>query len=485
MVTIIERTNSKGVSKLYAYAKNKNVQLVTVVKGVTKETDGLNTKISLGMEMSHKDWEKTNKHLQSFIEAKKNGEEVVSAPKVVLQLWQVKDELSKLEKSGRFDTSVANGIIQSILHPEEAQETTTSVAHANTRPTSFLDYMQQFIDKCKNGERLTKKKGKEHSHASISSYESALAILKDFAKQKHYYVIKFTDINSDFLSRFTRFVTTSRGSKRNTAKTYIVRFKNILRLAKNEGYEVNEDFENFNIATEETDNIYLNESQISELYDFDFTDKELVAKKVSQVKDKDEKEYLSRHLIESKQANFMCNQYAKCRDAFILGCLTGQRYSDFKRINQEMIKGIDGTDFIEIRQEKTEKKVFVPIIDKRIKEILTRNDGRVYALHLSDMNERLRHIAALVGWDHNAGIEENVNGVRTKTTKKFYECISTHSARRSWATNAYKRGVPLRSIMAVTGHGTEEMLRRYLKLTQEEAALAAARDLAKFMGMIQ
>ena len=81
---------------------------------------------------------------------------------------------------------------------------------------------------------------------------------------------------------------------------------------------------------------------------------------------------------------------------------------------------------------------------------------------------------------HNAGIEETVNGVRAKTTKKFYECVSTHCARRSWATNAYKRGVPLRSIMAVTGHTTEEMLRRYLKLTKEEAGLAAAKDLAKY-----
>lgn len=483
MVTIIERTNSKGMSKLYAYAKNRNVVLATMVKGVAHESNGLNTKISLGVEMSHVEWEKSNKRLQALIEAKKNGEEVVSVPKIVLQLWQVKDELGKMEKSGRFDTGAANSIIQAILHPEE---TTTTKSMTDTKSkVSFTDYMRRFIDGCKSGDNLTRKRGTVLKPNSISSYESALAVLLDYAKQKHYYIVKFEDINSNFFSGFTRFITNVRGCKRNTAKNHIVRIKTVLRIAESEGYAVNENFESFNIATEETDNIYLNEEQISELYDFDFSNDELIRKRIELVDNDAEREYLKKHLVDSKQAIFMRGQYSKCRDAFVLGCLTGQRYSDFKRINRDMIKDIDGIKFIEIRQEKTEKKVFAPIIDKRIDEILERNGGRVYALHLSEMNERLRHIAALVGWDFNAGIEESVNGVRVKSSKRFYECVSTHTARRSWATNAYRRGVPLRSIMAVTGHGTEEMLRRYLKLTQEEAALAAARDLAKSMAIMQ
>lgn len=484
MVTIIERVNAKGMSKLYAYAKNKNVVLTTTVKGVAHESNGLNTKISLGVEMSHAEWEKNNKRLQTLIEAKRNGEEVVSVPKIVLQLWQVREELGKMERTGRFDTGAANAIIQETLHPEETTALKESATDTKSK-MSFTDYMRQFIDGCKSGDNLTRKKGTVLKPNSISSYESALAVLLEYAKQKHYYIVKFEDINSNFFSGFTRFVTNVRGCKRNTAKNHIARIKTVLRIAKSEGYAVNENFENFNITTEETDSIYLNEEQISELYDFDFSNDELIRKRIELVDDDAEREYLKKHLVDSKQANFMRGQYAKCRDAFVLGCLTGQRYSDFKRINEGMMKDIDGIQFIEIRQEKTDKKVFAPMIDKRIKEILDRNGGRVYALHLSEMNERLRHIAALVGWDFDAGIEESVNGVRVKSSKRFYECVSTHTARRSWATNAYKRGVPLRSIMAVTGHGTEEMLRRYLKLTQEEAALAAARDLAKSMAIMQ
>ena len=39
--------------------------------------------------------------------------------------------------------------------------------------------------------------------------------------------------------------------------------------------------------------------------------------------------------------------------------------------------------------------------------------------------------------------------------------------------------VPLSSIMAVTGHSSEAMLRKYLKLNEVEMGVCAARDLQK------
>ena len=58
----------------------------------------------------------------------------------------------------------------------------------------------------------------------------------------------------------------------------------------------------------------------------------------------------------------------------------------------------------------------------------------------------------------------------------------SHTARRSFATNAYKAGVPLPSIQAITGHSSEAQLRRYLKLDAEEKAVIALKD---FKGIIK
>ena len=51
-----------------------------------------------------------------------------------------------------------------------------------------------------------------------------------------------------------------------------------------------------------------------------------------------------------------------------------------------------------------------------------------------------------------------------------YKLLTTHCARRSFATNMFKAGVPTISIMKVTGHRTEKAFLRYIKITPDEHA---------------
>ena len=55
----------------------------------------------------------------------------------------------------------------------------------------------------------------------------------------------------------------------------------------------------------------------------------------------------------------------------------------------------------------------------------------------------------------------------TKRVPK-YQLIKTHTARRSFCTNAYKAGMDCLDIMALSGHTTEKSFLRYIKVTQEE-----------------
>jgi integrase len=48
--------------------------------------------------------------------------------------------------------------------------------------------------------------------------------------------------------------------------------------------------------------------------------------------------------------------------------------------------------------------------------------------------------------------------------------ISTHTARRSFATNAYLAGQQTLNIMAITGHSTEKSFNRYIRVTPLEKA---------------
>ena len=60
--------------------------------------------------------------------------------------------------------------------------------------------------------------------------------------------------------------------------------------------------------------------------------------------------------------------------------------------------------------------------------------------------------------------------METHTNKKKYQLLTTHTARRSFATNLYLSGFPSISIMKITGHTTEKSFMKYIKITPTENA---------------
>jgi hypothetical protein len=48
--------------------------------------------------------------------------------------------------------------------------------------------------------------------------------------------------------------------------------------------------------------------------------------------------------------------------------------------------------------------------------------------------------------------------------------LTTHTARRSFATNEFLAGTPTLTIMAITGHKTEKAFLRYIKLVPSDHA---------------
>lgn len=80
------------------------------------------------------------------------------------------------------------------------------------------------------------------------------------------------------------------------------------------------------------------------------------------------------------------------------------------------------------------------------------------------------------------GLVERVKGgmivkdFKNKTYRKKvdffpkYKLISSHTCRRSFATNLYNMNFPVLSIMQITGHTTEHSFLTYIKVTPTEHA---------------
>ena len=193
-----------------------------------------------------------------------------------------------------------------------------------------------------------------------------------------------------------------------------------------------------NTPTDKTDKIYLDSTEIDRIHAFDFSDNK---------------------------------RLEKVRDLFLIGCNTGLRYSDFTNIRDEHFSITDGKKYLTITTQKTSTKVQIPI-NKAVEDILSRNGGKPPAkMSIQKMNDYLKEIGEKVGLNQPTVVHTTKGGVKEEKTHPQYELISSHTARRSFATNAYKAGIPVKSIMLITGHTTERQFFTYIKIGIEENAI--------------
>jgi integrase len=149
----------------------------------------------------------------------------------------------------------------------------------------------------------------------------------------------------------------------------------------------------------------------------------------------------------------------------MVGAWTGLRFGDLSRIRPEHIEG----DQIQVTTSKTGKAVGIPL-HPVVRAIMAKYDGRIPSgISNQKQNDYLKEAAALVPALQAKTIEgRTVAGVRREVARPKWERITTHTARRSFASNLYRNGTPARSIMAITGHTTEQAFMRYIRLKEEE-----------------
>ena len=199
----------------------------------------------------------------------------------------------------------------------------------------------------------------------------------------------------------------------------------------------------FEVIYKDVDNVYLTEERIQELYDYDLSDRPA---------------------------------WEKVKDVFVVGCLTGQRVSDYKRISAKMIVTLtDGNRYIKLKQEKTGNIVYI-LLDYRVEAILNKYNGELPKVYDQKINDRIKEIGEALGWTEIVELDEQRGAMEYTAKKRFCDLLKTHTCRRSLATNMYKAGCSLSSIMAITGHSSEQQLKTYLKLDESEKGMLAAKE---------
>jgi integrase len=306
-----------------------------------------------------------------------------------------------------------------------------------SKPTLF-SFMEEYI---KESETLM-------SRRTIQSYNTFYKLLKNYC-HKRKIDLDFNDIDLTFYNDFLKFMYAKPYSYSiNTAGGKIKILKKFLNEATERGLNNNLTFRSkkFKRPKQEVDKIYLNEEELEKIYKCDLSDLP----------------YLNRS-----------------RDRFMIGCYTGLRYSDFVNLKEENFIEIEEKQFIKVRPQKgwaSSKDIVIPL-HRYIREIIIKYGGKhnlPNAISSQKLNDYLKVIGERAGIDNTIIQTISIGGKRQEVTHKKYEKIGTHTARRSFATNAYLSGIPAISIMKITGHKTESVFMRYICISNEENALEMA-----------
>ena len=161
----------------------------------------------------------------------------------------------------------------------------------------------------------------------------------------------------------------------------------------------------------------------------------------------------------------------RCRDLFVVQCCTGVRISDLPQIIKQY--NSDPTrDNFQVAMTKTQRMVEIPVLPM-LHQVAARYDGKLPEIGaVQRYNKLLKQAAQLSGLFDGKLVKPAVDdrGLLDPVETTQWKEISSHTARRSFATIALDSGVPPHVVMAITGHKQESNFRKYVVTNADEVA---------------
>lgn len=308
------------------------------------------------------------------------------------------------------------------IHLKAALDSLLLFADVRKEITLF-EFIRQFIE-----ERSI---SPEFSPGTVKVYKTCFNHLKKFSRQNG--KVSFLDIDVNFSLAFRQYLY-SIGNSTNYANKMLQQVKVFMNAARARGLtdHAGHSLPGFQVAKLPVETIYLSLDELSEL-----------------------------------QGLALSTTLTRIRDLFLVGCFTGLRYSDLVRVKPSHIS--DG--LIKITTQKTKQPVSVPLAAV-VLSIFDKYGGRLPdPISNQKFNQYIKEICKTTAWGKvRMWRQKNVGGRQVSEQIEKYKMVTTHTMRRSFATNAYLEGVPTLDIMKITGHKTESELMKYIRITSEQSA---------------
>lgn len=280
--------------------------------------------------------------------------------------------------------------------------------NVSIKKTTFFEVYDRFTE-----ERI---KRKEWKKSTIKRYKNIKNLLTEFEKIKKY-KLTFSKINNTFYTEFIDFCYEDKDHYTNTFNRNLGLVKTFLFWALKKEYMYNKKFIDFKkpkrvLTREEA----LSFEDIKTLYN---------------------------HVCEDPKLN-------KIKDVFIFQSLTGMRFGELKLINK---RTVNSNDCVVLKEEKDSSKDTreIPLISIS-KAILLKYNYKLPLVSNQKQNDYIKEVLKEAGFVHEVEYSKTKGVEQEVFVKKFYERISTHTARRTFITIMRNKGIADKTIMSISGH---------------------------------
>ena len=329
---------------------------------------------------------------------------------------------------------------------------------------TFNQWVKEFIKETASGQR-TNQLGLPIGQRTVQKYNTVKKHLDAFSKKVWGREIRFEEIDSRFLEQYKKY----RGDQGLGVNT-IAKDQAVLKTWMKESY---------------IRDVHSNKQWQTKA----FLPKEIKVRKPTL--SEEELQILADHDFSGKnRMNIERTSLSQCRDHFLVACWTGVRISDLKRM-PEIIKdawkqnGDKCPQILTFVQSKTKEEVTIPVMPELCKVIKKWQGDLPEVISEQQMNLKIKEACEIAGLDR---MIDQMSGKMSDAGKisrvPLHELVSNHTARRTFATNLYKRGkLSNGQLMSLTGHNSEGAFLKYLDISQSEMSKVAGMQLLKSLNL--
>ncbi len=322
-----------------------------------------------------------------------------------------------------------NANIQAIITDLEKQMLSgiplKSIKSTDPNDTDFISFIKQFIAECVKG---TIKRAPN----TIRHYQVNLRQIQNYCSING--PVSFESLNKDFYLSFIEYYR-KQGHIDSTIGGKVKFIKLIINEAIDRGITntIEHKKKYFKRPTSENDSIYFNEAEINSIVKLDLS---------------------SYPTLQAERDRFIISYY------FLL------RFEDSLTFNETNFQKKGDVYYFTLLAGKTKNKSMVPV-KPFVYDILKRYNFKMPKAFVQKANDKIKEVARL------AGIVEVIS-LNGEIAPK-YSFATSHTARRSGATNLYLSGLDEKTIMDLGGWKSTLVFRQYIKITKFESAEKAAK----------